>query len=88
MQWQPEERDEQRAREAAQRDRRQRYLERIITEVGTLSALDQQIFRLCAAEGCAYHAAAERLGVSHGVVRNRLSRIRAQLRSSIEPEGT
>ncbi|WP_448238173.1 RNA polymerase sigma factor [Microbacterium paulum] len=63
-------------------------VERIIAEVGTLSALDQQIFRLCAAEGYAYHAAAERLGVSHGVVRNRLSRIRAQLRSSIEPEGT
>lgn len=63
-------------------------VERILVEVGTLSALDQQIFRLCAAEGYAYQAAAERLGVSHGVVRNRLSRIRSQLRSSIEPEGT
>ena len=63
-------------------------LERIIAEVGTLSALDQQIFRLCAAEGYAYQAAAEQLGVSHGAVRNRLSRIRTQLRSTIEPEGT
>lgn len=63
-------------------------VDRVIAEVGTLSTLDQQIFRLCAAEGFAYQAAAERLGVSHGVVRNRLSRIRTRLRSSIEPEGT
>lgn len=63
-------------------------VERIIAEVGTLSTLDQQIFRLCAAEGYAYQAAAEQLGVSHGVVRNRLSRIRTQLRNAIEPEGT
>lgn len=62
--------------------------ERILAEVGTLSTLDQEIFRLCAAEGYAYQAAADRLGVSHGVVRNRLSRIRTQLRNSIEPEGT
>lgn len=61
---------------------------RIAQEVGTLSALDQQIFRLCAGEGYAYAAAAESLGVSPGVVRNRLSRIRSRLRSSIEPEGT
>lgn len=63
-------------------------VERVIAEVGTLSALDQEIFRLCAAEGYAYQAAADRLGVSHGVVRNRLSRIRTRLRRSIEPEGT
>ncbi|MGB4778790.1 RNA polymerase sigma factor [Microbacterium sp.] len=63
-------------------------VERILREVRTLSELDQQIFRLCAAEGYAYHEAAERLGVSHGVVRNRLSRIRTRLRSTIEPEGT
>lgn len=63
-------------------------VERVIAEVGNLSTLDQDIFRLCAAEGYAYRAAAEQLGVSHGVVRNRLSRIRTQLRRSIEPEGT
>lgn len=63
-------------------------VERILAEVGTLSTLDQQIFRLCAAEGYAYQAAAERLGVGHGVVRNRLSRIRTRVRSAIEPEGT
>ena len=62
--------------------------ERIIAEVGTLSTLDQQIFRLCAKEGYAYGAAAEALGVSHGVVRNRLSRIRTRLRGTIAAEGT
>ena len=63
-------------------------VERILAEVGTLSALDQQIFRLCAAEGYGYQAAAERLGVTHGTVRNRLSRIRTHLRTTIEPEET
>lgn len=63
-------------------------VDRILREVATLSPLDQQIFRLCAAEGYAYQAAAEELGVSHGVVRNRLSRIRTRLRTAVEPEGT
>ncbi|RLK49380.1 RNA polymerase sigma factor [Microbacterium telephonicum] len=63
-------------------------VERILAEVGMLSALDQQIFRLCAAEGYAYQAAAERLGVTHAVVRTRLSRIRTRLRATVEGETT
>lgn len=62
--------------------------ERILAEVAALSPLDQQIFRLCATEGYAYQAAADQLGVSHGVVRNRLSRIRTQVRTAIGTEGT
>lgn len=58
--------------------------ERIADEVGTLSRLDQEIFRLCATEGYAYQAAATKLGVSHAVVRNRLSRVRTQLRGAAE----
>lgn len=58
--------------------------ERITEEIGTLSQLDQEIFRLCAAEGYAYQAAATELGVSHAVVRNRLSRVRTQLRGAAE----
>jgi RNA polymerase sigma factor (sigma-70 family) len=58
-------------------------VERILREVRGLSALDQDIFRLCAAEGYAYQAAADELGVAHGVVRNRLSRIRTRLRSVV-----
>ncbi len=57
--------------------------ERIAAELGTLSDLDQEIFRLCAAEGYGYQAAAEELGVSHGVVRNRLSRVRTHLRGAL-----
>lgn len=57
--------------------------ERIAAEIGTLSDLDQRIFRLCATEGYAYQAAAEQLGVTHAVVRNRLSRVRTQLRGAV-----
>lgn len=56
---------------------------RIAAEVGTLSELDREIFRLCASEGYAYQAAAEELGVTHAVVRNRLSRVRTQLRGAV-----
>lgn len=57
---------------------------RIAAEVGTLSELDREIFRLCASEGYAYQAAAEELGVTHAVVRNRLSRVRTQLRGAVK----
>ena len=57
---------------------------RIAAEVGGLSELDREIFRLCAAEGYAYQAAAEELGVTHAVVRNRLSRVRTQLRGAVK----
>src|SRR6478752_2830766 len=52
--------------------------DRILHEVAGMSPLDRDIFRLCATEGYAYGAAAEQLGVAHGVVRNRLSRIRTR----------
>jgi len=57
------------------------FAERILREVAGLAPLDRDIFRLCATEGYAYQAAAEELGVAHGVVRNRLSRIRTRLRT-------
>lgn len=57
------------------------YADRIVREVATLSSVDQEIFRLCATEGYAYAAAAEQLGLAHGAVRNRLSRIRTRLRT-------
>lgn len=57
--------------------------ERIAQELGTLSELDREIFRLCASDGYAYQAAAVELGISHGVVRNRLSRVRTQLRGAL-----
>ncbi|THG31747.1 RNA polymerase sigma factor [Naasia lichenicola] len=45
-----------------------------------LDPLDAQIARLCLADGLSYAEAAEKLGVAHGVVRNRLSRTRRRLR--------
>jgi len=63
-------------------------VDQILAAVRGLSPIDQQIFRLCAAEGYAYQAAAEELGVTQGVVRNRLSRIRTQLRTVTETEST
>lgn len=57
---------------------------RIADEVGTLSELDREVFRLCATEGYAYQTAAEELGVSHAVVRNRLSRVRTRLRGAVK----
>jgi RNA polymerase sigma factor (sigma-70 family) len=59
---------------------------RITAAVAGLGDLDRRIFELCAAEGYSYQAAAEQLGVGHGVVRNRLSRIRTQVRSQIGTE--
>jgi RNA polymerase sigma-70 factor (ECF subfamily) len=61
--------------------------ERIAREVADLSDVDRRIFVLCIAEGYAYEPAAAELGLSHGAVRNRLSRIRGRLRRSVE-EGT
>lgn len=57
--------------------------ERILAELNSMGELDRQIFRLCATEGYAYHAAAEELGVSQGVIRNRLSRVRTRLKGAL-----
>lgn len=48
--------------------------------IAALDPIDRQIVDLCLAEGLAYKQAATALGVSHATVRNRLSRIRANLR--------
>ncbi|WP_336645704.1 RNA polymerase sigma factor [Microbacterium sp. USHLN186] len=58
--------------------------ERIAAEVGRLDEIDRRIFRLCAVDGYAYQAAAAELGVSHAVVRNRLSRVRSRLRGAVK----
>jgi len=60
--------------------------DRIAAEVGRMTDEDRRIFELCVTEGYAYQAAADALGVSHGVVRNRLSRVRTRLRSVVREE--
>jgi RNA polymerase sigma-70 factor (ECF subfamily) len=55
--------------------------------VSKLSAIDQEIFRLCIDEGESYQSAAASLGVEMGVVRNRLSRLRRTLRLQLARSG-
>ncbi|MFF0910277.1 RNA polymerase sigma factor [Microbacterium enclense] len=54
----------------------------ILDTVAGLGELDREIFRLCAAEGYGYEAAAAELGVTHGTIRNRLSRIPSRVRAA------
>ena len=56
----------------------------VATEDVEQQVIDRAFFRLCAAEGYAFQAAADELGVAHGVVRNRLSRIRTRLRTVVK----
>ena len=51
--------------------------------VGGLSADDRKLVALCLGQGLTYKEAAARLGVTHATVRNRLSRVRHQLRTEI-----
>lgn len=51
--------------------------------VATLAPLDQQLFSLCIDGDLTYDQAAARLGVTHGAVRNRLSRVRGRLRNDL-----
>lgn len=55
----------------------------IRTAVAELSDVDRAIFTLCLEEGLTYEDAATSLGLPHGAVRNRLSRLRKQLRASL-----
>jgi RNA polymerase sigma-70 factor (ECF subfamily) len=46
--------------------------------------IDQEIFRLCLVDDLSYKQAANTLGISHGSVRNRLSRLKNRLRSELD----
>lgn len=60
----------------------QAALEAAVTE---LSATDQRLYRLCIEDGMTYQDAAAALQLSHGAVRNRLSRVRTALRRELDP---
>ena len=51
--------------------------------IGGLSAIDRELFDLCVEEELSYEQAAARLGISHGAVRNRLSRLKKRLRNDL-----
>jgi RNA polymerase sigma factor (sigma-70 family) len=57
--------------------------EHIEEVMAQMPLLDQEIFWLCLVGDLSYKEAARQLGISHGAVRNRLSRLRARLRSEI-----
>lgn len=48
-----------------------------------LSDVDRRLYELCVAGDHTYEMAARELGVSHAVVRNRISRLRARLRADL-----
>jgi len=51
--------------------------------IGQLPQTDQAIFRLCMVDQLTYKEAAARLGLTHGSVRNRLSRTRHRLQRAL-----
>jgi RNA polymerase sigma-70 factor (ECF subfamily) len=51
--------------------------------VAALSTLDRQLYELCVVGDHTYEMAARELGVSHSVVRNRISRLRTRLRAEL-----
>ena len=57
--------------------------EQIEQAVAKLSPLDRQLFESCIAGELSYEQAAEQAGVTHGAVRNRLSRIKQRLRGDL-----
>ena len=52
--------------------------------VHALGDLDRRLYALCIEQDHSYEAAARELGVSHGTVRNRLSRVRTRLRADLK----
>jgi len=66
----------------------QHDLMRIVEEaVAALPELDRTLYKLCIQGDLSYADAADQLGVSHGTVRNRLSRLRKDLRRHIDGKG-
>ncbi len=51
--------------------------------IAKLSATDQAVVALCLVDDLSYKQAAHRLGLSQAAIRNRLSRLRAHLRTSL-----
>jgi RNA polymerase sigma factor (sigma-70 family) len=58
-------------------------LARLDAAIAELSDIDRAVYKLCIDEGRSYESAAEALGLSHGTVRNRLSRLRRRLRTEL-----
>lgn len=59
-------------------------MERLGSLTAGMSAVDRDIFRLCLLDELSYEQAARQLGISHGAVRNRLSRLKGRLRLALD----
>lgn len=57
----------------------------VAAAVANLPVIDQQLVELCLEQKLSYAKAAKVLGVSHGTVRNRLSRARIRLQPELQP---
>jgi RNA polymerase sigma factor (sigma-70 family) len=53
--------------------------------IAEMPQVDQEILNLCLIDELSYAQAARQLGITHGAVRNRLSRLKGRLRSHLEP---
>lgn len=58
-------------------------LARVDKYVAELSGTDRELYDLCISGDHTYAEAAEHLGVTHGAIRNRVSRIRQRLRADL-----
>lgn len=58
-------------------------LNQITKSLAALSPADRDLYDLCIQQGKTYAEAADTLGVSHGSVRNRVSRLRQRLRADL-----
>jgi RNA polymerase sigma factor (sigma-70 family) len=61
---------------------------RLAAAISQLAPLDQKLVEACLVDGLSYEQAAAAAGVSHGTVRNRLSRAKQQIRMEIASERT
>ncbi|WP_313409873.1 sigma-70 family RNA polymerase sigma factor [Aeromicrobium sp.] len=59
----------------------------IDSAVSRLSAVDRRLFELCVDGDLTYEQAAAELGMTHGSVRNRVSRLRSRLRRDLTQDG-
>jgi len=55
----------------------------VLDEIARLDLIDRQVCELCLVEGLPYAEAAERLGLSIGAVKQRVSRSRARLKKAV-----
>ena len=59
-------------------------MEQLGSLMAGMTAVDRDIFRLCLVDGLSYEEAARQLGITHGAVRNRLSRLKGRLRLALD----